>query len=50
MTSTASDCSFYGNAFRSSRSLAKNRKMFVEVARINHNNKCGFHYAYLVRC
>jgi len=42
MTSKASDCAFYGNAFRSSRSAAKNRKMFVMVARVNHNNKCGF--------
>jgi hypothetical protein len=50
MTSAASGCSFHGNAFHSPRSAAKNRKMFVVVARVNHNNKCGFHYAYLVRC
>jgi hypothetical protein len=50
MTSTASDCAFYGDEFRSSRAAAKNRKMFVVVARVNHNNKCGFHYACLVRC
>jgi hypothetical protein len=49
MTSKASDCAFYGNAFCSSRSAAKNRKMFVVDARVNHNNKLVFHYACLVR-
>ena len=51
MTSKASDCAFYGNAFCSSRSAAKNRKMFVVVARVNHNDKCGFQRTpVLVRC
>ena len=42
MTGRALDCSFYDSAFHAPRSASKNRKMFVVVARVNHNNKCGF--------
>lgn len=42
MTVMDSDCSFYASAFRVPRSVSKNRKMFVVVARVNHNDKCSF--------
>jgi hypothetical protein len=41
MTGMALDRSFYGSAFHAPRSASKNRKMFVVVARINHNDKFG---------
>jgi hypothetical protein len=35
-------CSFCRSAFHAPRSTSKNRKMFVVVARVNHNDKCSF--------
>jgi hypothetical protein len=42
MTGMALDRSFHGSAFHAPRSAPKNRKMFVVVARVNHNDKCSF--------
>jgi hypothetical protein len=51
MTGMALDRSFYGSAFYVPRSASKNCKMFVVVARVNHNDKCGFQRTpVLVRC
>jgi hypothetical protein len=42
MTGMALDRSFYGSAFHAPHPASKNRKMFVVVARVNHNDKCSF--------
>jgi hypothetical protein len=42
MTSQALDGSFYSSAFCAPRSVFKNRKLLVALARVNHTDKCGF--------
>jgi hypothetical protein len=39
MTDKALNCSFYGNAFYAPRSISKNRKVLVVIARVNHTDK-----------
>jgi hypothetical protein len=51
MTRMALDRSFCRSAFHAPRSASKNRKGFVVVARVNHNDKCSFlRTLVLVRC